>query len=101
MYVKTRLTVTKNKNIMQFDVFLVSLERYARLFDAKNGAKKIEMEALKYRIDHFGYTDHEKLVGFIKASEKPLRSGRGWIARAVIAACFKGSQRGVCCCSIY
>jgi ribosomal protein S24E len=40
-------------------------ENYARLFDAKNGAKKIEMEALKYRIDHFGYTDHEKLVGFI------------------------------------
>jgi hypothetical protein len=40
-------------------------ENYARLFDARNGAKKIEMEALKYRIDHFGYTDHEKLVGFI------------------------------------
>ncbi len=44
---------------------IMKSENYARLFDAKNGAKKIEMEALKYRIDHFGYTDHEKLVGFI------------------------------------
>ena len=44
---------------------MMKSENYARLFDAKNGAKKIEMEALKYRIDHFGYTDHEKLVGFI------------------------------------
>lgn len=43
----------------------VKSERYARLFDAKNGAKKIEMEALKYRIDHSGYTAHEKLVGII------------------------------------
>jgi hypothetical protein len=44
---------------------MVKSENYARLFDAKNGAKKFETEALKYRIDHAGYTAHEKLVGFI------------------------------------
>ncbi len=50
---------------MEMQNGMMKSESYARLFDAKNGAKKIEMEALKYRIDHFGYTDHEKLVGFI------------------------------------
>jgi len=40
-------------------------ENFPRLFDARNGAKKFEEEALNYRIAHSGYTAHEKLVGFI------------------------------------
>lgn len=50
---------------MEMQNGIMKSENYARLFDAKNGAKKFEQEALKYRIDHFGYTEHEKLAGFI------------------------------------
>lgn len=43
----------------------IKIEKFPRLFDAKNGAKKFEEEALKYRIAHSGYTAHEKFSGII------------------------------------
>ena len=44
---------------------MMKAENHTRLFDAKNAAKKFEMEALKSHGGNAENTNYAKLVGFI------------------------------------
>lgn len=44
---------------------MMKAENHARLYDAKNAAKKLEMEEIKQKSGNLGHTNYKKLVGFV------------------------------------